>query len=523
MRGMEKNLPRSTVIVLAAYLPLLFSSTPVSSRASSLDEDFARVTPKKTLGITLQYGATLVGGDRCVIFASDAENFYRPHRLISLCVTDKNKVYPAKVFLKDFYEKFASVQAIDLKDFGAGSIDSPGAAAGIVIGLQVEEVFFSKLYIMAAKFNAKGKKQGALEILETIAAPAKRSFTRENMTTAKGKNSVGIAVAALIQDEQWNEESTKVYFMETDFNGKVIRGPAELKLPNDGALQAVRLGKPVLDGKWWRIPATSINYTDNGVSTPEIGTSGHTLMVLSAKPKGKGYKSKSNKVAGDNVAYDEYLFTGLQFLPPAQSAGAPAYPPATTLDLFYQFEQARMPTQDNPLPSGYSYFIQATKKGKPQGEPVEVKIPGWEPRLQYNQNDRAYSFELVSNVVADAGGNFVVGLNRSLNLTSSAPPGETGIGPAIIWRWEDQISWHRFSRSGDVGGSGYIQMGPEYGSFRATSRFAYLDVVNTYNYLFVTGKSAKDRGIRFVTILAKVAQDTGDPLGSEVGILKIPD
>ena len=522
---MKAILPRAVFSGLLALLVLLFSLSAFTANEDAPAKDFVRAKTRKALGIIRQYGAALTGEDKCVVFALDAADFYRPYRLISLCVTDKNKANPAKVFMRDFYEKIASVEPISLGDVGVGSPGPPAAAAGLVFGLQVREVHFNELYVMATKFDAKGKPQGSLQTLSTIAAPSEKYFTRENMTATRGKNSVGIVAAALVLDEQDNEEGAVVYFMETDFDGKVIREPTELNLPEDGALQSIRLGKPFQDGKWWRIPATSIDYKDkdNGVTAPYIGASGHALMVLSVKPRKKGCLSKYSKLNGDNVEYDEYLYSGLQFLPPTQPAGVSGYPAAATLDLFYQYEKSKRPTQDNPLSSDFYYYVQAVRNGKRRGKPVEVNIPDWEPDLQYNQNDDVYCFELVSNVVVDNEGNFVVGLNSSLNIRSYSAPGEIGIGSEATWRWTERISWHKFNRNGDVTDSGYIAMSPDKGSYRSVSRFAYLDEINMYNYLFTSGGGQQDREIRFVTILANVDKNTADPLSSEVGIWKIPD
>jgi hypothetical protein len=513
---------RFCFLVTLALTALLITLTAIPSRAGLADDDLVRVKAKKAKDLVRQYDAAKTAEDKCVVFAIDGDDFYRPYRVISLCVTDKNKVYPAKVFIEETYSKPVGVAAVGQKDSPAGSPKPSAASAGLVFILDYYDSWHNSLLLQMAKFDAKGKKIGPLVEFPRILAPSDREFRGPNIVAAKGKNSVGIAVAVSVVDDQDNVESAKVYFLETDFDGKLIRGPAELTLPDNGQLQAVMLGEPRLDGKWWRLPASTINHKSSGASPSYNPISGHSLLILSAKPKAKGYKSKAVKVEADSQEYDDYTFAGIQFLPPTTGGGVTDPQTGSELNLFYQFKQLKT-DPDDPLIYDIDYFIQGTKQGRPQGGPVEVQIADWEPGLQPNEDEWKYSMELLTNVAADGQGGFIVGINRSLNIGTYSTPGEAIGNWEDTTRWVDQLSRHRFYLNGQVDKSEYIWTGLNFGSFRTTWHLSNVYNFNAYNHIFTSAGAGDNPSNHLIALLTDVTSDTGDPLSSDVGIWKIPD
>ena len=416
-------------VALATVFCMLALSFQVPPPVRAEEEDYTQLEPKgmEVFRSALTWART--GKNTAVVFAVDrAEGDYSFNRLISFRMTSTGATKQAKTFMAGIKGRFVFADAISLAAVGA---EAPASKTGLLFLAYYMNDKPNKLIFAAAPFDAKGKRKAAFEVLKTIEVDSSKRFANTAIFAQAAGDTVGVSLSTVVQPSLSSiVDDAQAYFLETDLNGALVRGPKAVKLPGGGKLMKFMSMRPAWKYNRWFVPCHRIDFeqlaSPTAVDTEPVGSA---LMVYTARPKANGFAIKLKEIESDDQADATGAYEGIQFLPEVEGGSIP--PPSSGLRLFYQkktfIEDAATAAEQIPLEYTGSYYTRIVKKTAKARKAKRLAVPEWVPELQSEPGDRGVnSHEVVSEAVVTADGRIVIGMTRYQEIfrAASAPSDE---------------------------------------------------------------------------------------------------
>lgn len=284
----------------------------------------------------------------------------------------------------------------------------------------------NKIIVRVAKFDAGGKLTADTRDLLELPISTGNFISWTNLAASVGSRSIGITLSFKTYQGGWDEPGDAVaYFLQTDFDGKLIGSATKVPFSNGGIDELVSLRNPLQAGANWLVPLISSN----------IKTGQSSAAVVQIK------RSKAKVL----TVFDASLSGGLdaeggnaQFLPPATSSGqrrVQISPAGVSFDLLIH-HYSGLPNDPLRIRSeDYFLTVQKVKRtGKKAGNPYNLEADQWIPKLTPDVNRHLdLHREYLSYAAVNNDGKLLVAKSRFLQRSWNAAP------PVTMRDYENQL------------------------------------------------------------------------------------
>lgn len=316
--------------------------------------------------------------------------------------------------------------AVMLDDSAVSTGGAKSKTVGLVYLARYLPNLSNDLIVSVGKIDNKGSLIGSFSQLMRIKnVNATNQFKKVKIVAVKRDDAIGVAVSA-VNEQNYSTFRSFAYFLETDTNGTLLRGPRAVKLTNRGNKQCSQVGKPIWTGSNWLVPARNVDEraAATGVSVTGDITYPHSLNVIYVKPKGSKLRTKFREIDNDKQPTKTFIYNGGQFLPKAASIS----PPAAFHNLLSQRRDYSPEGEKDPLTYHCDYrYWKIKNNGKKKGKEGEIPIGEWQPTLERRPDDDfSVSRENISNAALMADGRYLLILTRNLRIRRAATAPEEG-------------------------------------------------------------------------------------------------
>lgn len=433
---MIKRIPRSVIAVITAISVFMLSAKyqPVFIAA---DEWYTTLKPQGLNYLIDLQDMVAADQDGGIVFASVGDKGYwsTPYSLIAFRLGSDGTPSAVRKVHENIQNRSMSVSGISLWD-GSTTTEPPnGAAAGMVF-----YSFYSqkqdKATFSMARVGANGERVGDVQNLKVINAPAGQTFDHATIRATRDTETVGVAFSVVYKRAySWPGDiaRSKVFFLETDLQGKVQRGPREIKMPNGGQYRSYKVGHPAWNGANWLAPIAGITHraVSTGPASLDTEPVENTLTVIAVKPKGKKFGIKVKQTESDKQASSSFAYDGIHFIPTLKT-GNTSPTKVEKLTLLYQHktylkdvDMSVAAGNNDPRDYDSTFSIRQVKKNAKTKAAKSVKFPVWNPRLKAKTDDGwSYSDEWISRPAVAPNGTVFLNHGRVLEIgRAGSPPG----------------------------------------------------------------------------------------------------
>jgi hypothetical protein len=313
-------------------------------------------------------------------------------------------------------------------------VDQAGAetAADFSHGLLFVSYFtddeWSKAMFQVCKLTTDGKQDGAFRTIKEINPPAGATVYTVGFAVLQDQDRLWVVFTEVFDEFSDTYEGfryTKVYLMQTDFDGNPIGTAREISLPDNGDLWGFWLYDAIRTTNGWMIMGNNIvceTRTEGAKTiTDYIGNQLYLLTVT----EGAGQILSTNAVVLAKDSEEElWTYSAALFL---EGADLPAVPEnALTIRVSQDggysvlyYHQKWIPREKQKLDEFKSEcrLAQVTEAGDLVGKAKKIKFPKWIHTLKYDPDwyIRHYQ-DWISNLLGDGAGKYYFLQVRSLTL-----------------------------------------------------------------------------------------------------------